>query len=587
MGSMLAKFALHVFLALVYHIMFVYWRFSIAGVSTLVGVFLFLIKMIYLVISCAQIRIGFALHRRHDPFTVGVTGLHWFGNLVYRSIPFLYEMRVLLDWTFANTSLKLNAWWTIEDIHRELYDRFYDIMHSQWTNPRRGTKYPWLVKIYTGLVGFALIIVVLFFPLMYYSTFNPNLQPNRVTSLALELDFGPFSDFYTASAYYADIPPSFDLGRAIALTRPLIDRRGITDEFKTTQLLEFTKCSSRVWGVSPQSRAFMLSAINHSISGLSAFTVRSTLSLSRQGATSGSPTEVTMRSNVDLPRASLERLYNAIALQDVYNVTLPTSAPAPTAANTTSSNSSATSFVRSRSVPLSGLFDIFVFNQPSSVETLGTVVGGRVESDMASCMLTLESTTSSSLDASLPSVDRGLLETWCVQCDPLFRGGNVPNGDAADFPSTGCIQGTSPCTPSDNYEASPITNDFVSGPYLVAISDPVPQDSNFLPNVGIIALYTTFILTLWTIIRGSVTGHAHRIVLQQVAHPQPVAELVSYIYLVRSVGDPKDDLELEELLYFELLDLIRGPDTMLVRTGRRVDDYDQDGNFAPSYDINL
>jgi hypothetical protein len=572
-GSLRAKFALHVTLAAAYHATYVYWRYSIAGASTMVGTGLFLIKMIYLVISCAQIRIGFALHRRHDPFTVGVGTLHWLGNFIYRSIPFLYEMRVLLDWTCARTSLKLNSWLTIEDVHRELYDRFYDIMHSQWTNPRRGTKYPWGVKAYTGVLGFVLILVVLFFPLMYYSTFNPNLQPNYVSSLSLDLAFGPFSQFYTASAYTPDQPS--DLAHAIAVTRPSMERLGITEEFKTTQLLELTPCSSRVWGVSPQSRKFILDAINRSLVNGTDFVIGSTIQLSRQGATSGSTKDVTLRNVIVLPTSVLMQLYNAIALSDVYNVS-------DSGDDSGDANSSSTGAGTVRTIPLGPLYDPFVWNKPSSVYTLD--VQQTLRGNMADCVLQLSSNTSTG-DEYLGS-GAYALETWCVKCNPLFRGGNTL-GDPARYPSTGCVQGWAPCIPADNLETNPITNDFVSGPFVVVVSDPVPQDSNFLPNVGIIALYTTFILTLWTILRGSVTGYAHKIVMQQIARPQPVAELISYIYLVRSVGDPKDDLELEELLYFELLDLIRGPDTMLAKTGRRVDDYDDEGNFAPTYDINL
>lgn len=40
---------------------------------------------------------------------------------VYRAIPFLYEVRCILDWTLTRTALTLYEWLKLEDIFAELF----------------------------------------------------------------------------------------------------------------------------------------------------------------------------------------------------------------------------------------------------------------------------------------------------------------------------------------------------------------------------------------------------------------------------------------------------------------------------------
>jgi len=42
---------------------------------------------------------------------------------IYRAIPFVYELRTLLDWICTPTTLIFFNWLTVEDIKTELYYR--------------------------------------------------------------------------------------------------------------------------------------------------------------------------------------------------------------------------------------------------------------------------------------------------------------------------------------------------------------------------------------------------------------------------------------------------------------------------------
>lgn len=40
---------------------------------------------------------------------------------IYRALPFLYELRSVIDWTFTSTSLDIFQWFKMEDAYANLY----------------------------------------------------------------------------------------------------------------------------------------------------------------------------------------------------------------------------------------------------------------------------------------------------------------------------------------------------------------------------------------------------------------------------------------------------------------------------------
>lgn len=47
---------------------------------------------------------------------------------IYTTIPFLYEINTLLEWTTTRTVLEMKKWFTVEEMHRLLYQALYDVL---------------------------------------------------------------------------------------------------------------------------------------------------------------------------------------------------------------------------------------------------------------------------------------------------------------------------------------------------------------------------------------------------------------------------------------------------------------------------
>lgn len=76
--------------------------------------------------------------------------------VIYRGIPFAYELRTFLDWTVTKTTLTWYEWLKFEDIYSELFTVKCRINVERTTVRRVGDPQPTFSKITTGTVSISL-----------------------------------------------------------------------------------------------------------------------------------------------------------------------------------------------------------------------------------------------------------------------------------------------------------------------------------------------------------------------------------------------------------------------------------------------
>ncbi|CAJ1426858.1 unnamed protein product [Effrenium voratum] len=143
----------------------------------------YLLFMIYLALTSLQMR--YDVH-----VTSGGLGLthsmQFFPSLAFKgylAVPFVEEMRVLTDWTVTRTSMDFFMWMKLEDAQQGLYRTKRDFHLRRWYPP--AAPRPAWEKVLQGgllLIGLGALIVA---PIALFSTLNPNLQSNRLTSAGL------------------------------------------------------------------------------------------------------------------------------------------------------------------------------------------------------------------------------------------------------------------------------------------------------------------------------------------------------------------------------------------------------------------
>ena len=140
----------------------------------------------YLISSGLQIKYGFYDMKKKSMLKSGDQSLNGMIYNAYKAIPFLYEIKLAIDWTFTKTCLDLFQWYKFEGV----YDAVYITYCAMNTKNKQlvGQKIGKLYKIFMGGFFAFLLIFVLIAPLMLFSNLNPTNKINNLTGAVLKID---------------------------------------------------------------------------------------------------------------------------------------------------------------------------------------------------------------------------------------------------------------------------------------------------------------------------------------------------------------------------------------------------------------
>ncbi|XP_010914337.1 piezo-type mechanosensitive ion channel homolog isoform X1 [Elaeis guineensis] len=150
---------------------------------------IYLTKSVSLALQALQIRYGIpnksTLYRQF--LTSKVTHINYLGFRLYRALPFLYELRCVLDWSCTSTSLTMYDWLKLEDIYASLFlvrcdTDLYRSRHQQ------GQKQTKMTKFCSGICLFFILICVIWAPMLIYSSGNPTNIANLVIDVSVQID---------------------------------------------------------------------------------------------------------------------------------------------------------------------------------------------------------------------------------------------------------------------------------------------------------------------------------------------------------------------------------------------------------------
>ncbi|KAL9430857.1 hypothetical protein AB3S75_026115 [Citrus x aurantiifolia] len=150
---------------------------------------IFLAKAVSLSLQAIQIRYGIphksTLYRQF--LTSEVSRINYFGYRLYRALPFLYELRCVLDWSCTSTSLTMYDWLKLEDINASLYLVKCDAVLNR-AKHKRGEKQTIMTKCCNGICLFFVLICVIWAPMLMYSSGNPTNIANPIKDASVQID---------------------------------------------------------------------------------------------------------------------------------------------------------------------------------------------------------------------------------------------------------------------------------------------------------------------------------------------------------------------------------------------------------------
>uniref|UniRef100_A0A8C3J245 Piezo type mechanosensitive ion channel component 2 n=1 Tax=Chrysemys picta bellii TaxID=8478 RepID=A0A8C3J245_CHRPI len=238
----------------------------------------YFVKCVYFGLSAYQIRCGYPTRVLGNFLTKSYNYVNLFLFQGFRLVPFLTELRAVMDWVWTDTTLSLSSWICVEDIYAHIFIlKCWRESEKRYPQPR-GQKKKKVVKYGMGGMIVVLLICIVWFPLLFMSLVKSVAGvTNRPLDVSITITLGGYQPIFTMSAQQNQLKDlnqtEFDSfqreysGNTGALQ--FLESYGKED----ITVAELEGNSNSLWTISPPSRKKM-------IQGLRDFSAEFTLVLS-------------------------------------------------------------------------------------------------------------------------------------------------------------------------------------------------------------------------------------------------------------------------------------------------------------------
>ncbi|XP_007564241.1 piezo-type mechanosensitive ion channel component 2 isoform X6 [Poecilia formosa] len=469
----------------------------------------YFVKCIYFGLSAYQIRCGYPTRVLGNFLTKSYNYVNLFLFQGFRLVPFLTELRAVMDWVWTDTSLSLSSWICVEDIYAHIFIlKCWRESEKRYPQPR-GQKKKKVVKYGMGGMIVVLLICIVWFPLLFMSLVKSVAGVvNAPLDVSVTITLAGFQPIFTMSAQQKQLH-SVKEADFVEFKRKFLS----LDEAKTNMAVQWLETyfaedliiaelkgsSNSLWTISPPSRRTLIDMLGSKDKRENgedqeflitvSWTVQRNLSLGAKSEMASGKNVIRLEENT---KRDLVMLLNGTASE--LKVTIPELIPR---------------YIRAPSD-----------SEATPVEQLGE--------NMFDVSLTLKRANNES--------DQ-IQEWWIVD--------QLKYGPLDDIGTKG-----------------------EPGLHIYIFSDQVsPPSLGFLAGYGIMGLYASVVLVIGKFVREFFSGISHTIMFEELPNVDRILKLCTDIFLVRETGE----LDLEEDMYAKLIFLYRSPETMIKWTREKTE----------------
>ncbi|XP_072762706.1 piezo-type mechanosensitive ion channel component isoform X10 [Anoplolepis gracilipes] len=494
----------------------------------------YMVKCFYLLLAAYQLRQGYPTRILGNFLCKKYSIVNYVLFKGFMLVPFLFELRAVMDWIWTDTSMTIMDWFKMEDIFASIYQiKCMRGVESDFPQPR-GEKKKQMSKYLVGGSALFFIIGLIWFPLLLFALGSTVGTSNLPYDVSMKIRIGPYQPIYSMSAQGSSIIEYTEDQYKTLTNINSTDRSAVTFFenyiYSDVAAVKFSTFSGKLWNISPPDKDRLKTELG---SNTTTVIVHVEWTVSRKtDAKDASGITTTVR-DIKLP-PFVNGEFNPIrqTLVDMLNED-------PNRVNA--------------SILFQNAFPKFLKVTARSTSVVWQLMQSRRSPQRKDTEDDSYQYRNISMQLSTDKECCAHQQWWMAHetcTDVLYN--DVLN----QVPLNDC----------DNYIMMFLFNDKA-----------FPKELSFISGFGILGLYTTAVIVISQMMRKIVSDMAPKIMFDDLPYVDRILRLCLDIYLVRESGD----LCLEEDLFAKLIFLYRSPETLIRWTrppeeGERTDNEDQE-----------